>query len=511
MNIGTALPRHATYRPEHTAIIFEDQRLTYQQLSQSVNRISNALWAAGIRKGTKVATLLANCLELYEIYWAVARIGAVVVPLSPMLRGQGLCNLLNNSDTELLIAQRPMIPSLEEVFSQLERLTPDNVWIVGEKEENEYADYHSVKQQHPDTPPPLVEIGRDDLYNIIYSSGTTGEPKGIMHTHYIRAMYMSLFANYFRIFPESIILHSGSIVFNGSFLTLMPAMFLGATYILHPQFDVEKLVQTIKNEKVTHTILVPSQIVQALQHPDFRGENIASLEMIMSVGAPLHKKHKEELDQRIPGVFYELYGLTEGFVTILDKHDFYKKTGSVGSPPALFEMKIVDDSGMEVPQGKVGEIVGKGPILMSGYYKKPKLTAKAIKDGWLYSGDLGYVDEDGYLFLAGRKKDLIISGGVNVYPKDIEAIIVRHDAIKEVAVFGAPHEKWGETPVAAVSLKPGFNIKKEELLQWTNKRVEARFQKISDVVFLEAFPRNVAGKTLKRSIKEDYLKAQSHG
>jgi long-chain acyl-CoA synthetase len=511
MNIGTVLPRHAAFRPDHTAIIFEDQRLTYRQLHQSVNRVSNALSAAGIRKGDKVATLLSNCLELYEIYWAVAQIGAVVVPLSPLLRRQALGNLLNNSDARLVIVQQKMEPHLEEILPRLSSIKPEDVWVVDEKRKKGFSNYHDHKELSSDMPPPSVEIGRDDLYNIIYSSGTTGAPKGIMHTHFIRAMYMSLFSNYFRIYPESIILHTGSIIFNGSFLTLMPAMFLGATYILHPQFDVEKLVQTIREEKVTHTILVPSQIIQVLQHPDFQGEQISSLEMIMSVGAPLHKKYKEELDRRIPGVFYELYGLTEGFVTILDKNDFYAKTGSVGVPPALFEMKIVDEEGREVPQGEVGEIVGRGPILMSGYYKKPELTEQAVKDGWLYSGDLGYVDEEGFLYLAGRKKDLIISGGVNVYPKDIEAIMVQHEGIKEVAVFGAPHHKWGETPIAAVVPKPGFQLDKTALIEWTNERVNARFQKISDVLFLEDFPRNVAGKTLKRVIKEGYLNNGSHG
>jgi long-chain acyl-CoA synthetase len=276
MNIGTVLPRHAAFRPDHTAIIFEDQRLTYRQLHQSVNRVSNALSAAGIRKGDKVATLLSNCLELYEIYWAVAQIGAVVVPLSPLLRRQALGNLLNNSDARLVIVQQKMEPHLEEILPRLSSIKPEDVWVVDEKRKKGFSNYHDHKELSSDMPPPSVEIGRDDLYNIIYSSGTTGAPKGIMHTHFIRAMYMSLFSNYFRIYPESIILHTGSIIFNGSFLTLMPAMFLGATYILHPQFDVEKLVQTIREEKVTHTILVPSQIIQVLQHPDFQGEQISS-------------------------------------------------------------------------------------------------------------------------------------------------------------------------------------------------------------------------------------------
>jgi acyl-CoA synthetase (AMP-forming)/AMP-acid ligase II len=200
-----------------------------------------------------------------------------------------------------------------------------------------------------------------------------------------------------------------------------------------------------------------------------------------------------------------LYGLTEGFITILDRDDFAAKPGSVGLPPPLYEMRIVDDQGNDLPAGEVGEIIGYGPVTMPGYYKRPDLTAEAIKDGWLYSGDLGYVDEDGFLFLVDRKKDLIISGGVNVYPRDIEEIIVQHPDVTDVAVFGVPHERWGETPIAGIVLRPGSNTSGDEVRDWTNERVSARFQKVSDVLVLDAFPRSVAGKTLRRIIKQDYV------
>lgn len=504
MNIGQVLTNHAKYRPDHLAFVYKNRRLTYAELNKSVNKIANALHNYGIRKGDKVAMLLPNCDELWELYWSIAKIGAVAVPLSPLLSGKGLSNQLNNADTTLVVTIKKIAPVLKEVMDDL-RLRPNDIWLTDAEEHPLFNSFHLHKGKASEQEPPQVEIHPDDLYNIIYSSGTTGEPKGIMHTHRIRAAYMTLFGNYYRMTPESVVLHTGSIIFNGSFLTTMPVMFHGGTFILHPSFDVDNLVETIKKEKVTHTILVPSQIIAALQHPDFTGNNNASLEMILSLGAPLHKTHKEELNRRIPDIFYELYGLTEGFVTILDKTDFHKKTGSVGNPPQFFEMRIVDDEGKEVPVGTVGEIAGKGPILMKGYYKDPKRTGETVKDGWLYTGDLGYVDEDGYLFLAGRKKDLIISGGVNVYPKDIESIIAQHPAVKEVAVFGIPHARWGETPIAAIVCNKNEKLKKENLKTWINERIHARFQKVSDVFLLDDFPRNVAGKTLKRTIKEIYL------
>jgi acyl-CoA synthetase (AMP-forming)/AMP-acid ligase II len=226
--------------------------------------------------------------------------------------------------------------------------------------------------------------------------------------------------------------------------------------------------------------------------------------MLHNVGAPLHLEHKRRINEVLPGRFYELYGLTEGFMTILDKHDAVRKLGSVGAPPPFFALRILREDGSECAPSEVGEICGKSPMLMPGYYKRPDLTAKAIVDGWLHTGDAGYVDEDGYLFLVDRLKDMMITGGVNVYPRDIEELIIQHPAVSEVAVFGVPDAKWGETPVAAVVLRQGESITTESLKDWINARVDAKFQRVTDVVMMATFPRNVAGKTLKREMREQY-------
>ncbi|HRV93370.1 MAG TPA: AMP-binding protein, partial [Anaerolineae bacterium] len=252
----------------------------------------------------------------------------------------------------------------------------------------------------------------------------------------------------------------------------------------------------------------PSQIIAILNAPNFSPQALASLEMIGSIGAPLHRRHKERLNQVLPGRFYELYGVTEGFVTILDKLDAEHKLDSVGTPPPFFEIKILTEDGEEAAKGEVGEIAGRGTIQMKGYYKRPDLTEATVVDGWVRSGDLGYVDEDGYLYLVDRKKDMIISGGVNVYPKDIEEVIVQHPAVREVAVFGIPSDKWGETPLAAVILNQPGAVTAEELKQWINERVEARYQRVGDVALMEDFPRNAAGKTLKRVMRQPYWAEQ---
>ncbi|HMX23899.1 MAG TPA: AMP-binding protein, partial [Accumulibacter sp.] len=403
---------------------------------------------------------------------------------------------------------RSMAAMIDEVLAELPELAAERILLV-DGPAGEYRDYRRVLADCPAELPAPVATRSDDLFNIMYTSGTTGLPKGIMHSHFVRSMYCTLFASTWRISPESVVLHTGAIVFNGAFVTLMPCFYLGARYVLQRQFDAEEAIEIIARERVTHTMMVPAQIIAVLNAPNFSPEKLASLEMILSLGAPLYQEHKDQLNRLLPNRFYELYGLTEGFWTILDKTQSSRKAGSVGSPPYFFEMRIVGEDGNDLPPGQVGEIVGRGPSLMSGYYGRPDLTAQALRDGWLFTGDLGYTDEEGYLYLVDRKKDMIDSGGGKIYPRDIEEVAARHPAIREVAVFGVDHEKWGETPVAAVLLQRDAVATAEELREWINARVGARFQRLHEVMIVEDFPRNAAGKTLKRTMRESYAAARA--
>jgi long-chain acyl-CoA synthetase len=473
MNIGSLPGRHGRYRRQHPAFVTETSRLTFGELDRRTARLAAAFQRRGVGRGDRIATILPNGAAIYETYWAAARIGAATVPLSTLLREDALTTLLADAAPAIVVSD------------------PGDVdeWIAGEAENAAPVE-------------PAIEPG--DLFNIMYSSGTTGTPKGIALTYGVRAGYCTLFASVWRMTPESVVLHAGSLVFNGAFVTMMPAMYLGATFVLLRQFDPEAVMRTIERERVTHIMMVPAQIVALLNAPTFDPGRLASLQMLGSVGAPLHREHRDRLIDVLPGRGYELYGLTEGFITILDRDDFARKRDTVGVPLVFSDMRIVAANGADAAPGQVGEIVGRSPLLTPGYYGRPDLTAEAIVDGWLFTGDLGFVDDEGFLHLVDRQKDMIISGAVNVYPRDIEEVVVSHPAVKEAAVFGIPHDRWGEVPMAAVILRGGADITADALAAWVNERVGAKYQRLAGVTIVDDFPRSTAGKTLKRVLRAPY-------
>jgi len=506
LELASLIDRQARFRGAAPALTFDGTTHTYAQFAERVNRTAHALAGIGIRRGDKVASLLANCRELVELTFAAPSLGAVNVPLSPLLMGPGLRSLLADAQAAALVTQVSMLPVVESIRDELPEVLRRRIVLVDGARPGCFR--LNELRVVASNAPPRAAVAPEDLFNIMYTSGTTGLPKGIMHSHFVRAMYALIMGAAWRMTPESVVLHTGAIVFNGAYVTLMPCFHLGAHYVLARQFDAAGAIELIERHRVTHTMMVPSQIVALLDSPAFAPEKLASLRMLLSLGAPLHQEQKARLNRLLPGRFHELYGLTEGFVTILDVTEAERKAGSVGVPPPFFSMRIVREDGTDCAANEIGEIVGRGPILMGGYHNRPDLTERAIRNGWLFTGDMGYVDEEGYLYLVDRKKDMIDSGGVKVYPRDIEEIAVRHPAVAEVAVFGVPDEKWGETPVAAVILHGDAQPTAEELRDWINERVAARFQRVSRVLVMKEFPRSAAGKTLKREMRAPFWKGR---
>jgi len=343
----------------------------------------------------------------------------------------------------------------------------------------------------------------------VYTSGTTGTPKGILHTHFARERMASSLALAFGVRESSKTLLTTPLFTNGTWAVMLPTVLLGGTVVLMRRFDPKAFLNLVEREKCTHTLMVPTQFNMVLQDPDLRRRDLSSLEALVSVGSALRLETRTAILAAFPCEFYELYGLTEGVGTVIGRRHMALKPGSVGKPGTGNDIRIIDPAGRELPGGEIGEIVGYASGLMKGYYKRPDLTEEILwrdERGRTYikTGDVGRLDEDGFLYLLDRKKDMIVSGGINVFASDVEEVFSRHPEVADVAVIGAPHETWGETPVALVIPKPGASIAEDELREWGNARL-GKYQRVSEVRLWDHFPRNALGKVLKRGLREAYF------
>ncbi|MBW2369216.1 MAG: acyl--CoA ligase [Deltaproteobacteria bacterium] len=493
------IEQYAAAYPEKVAIVFKDRRITYGAFNDRINRLANALMEMGIRKGDHVAILFSNCVEMIESFYAILKAGAVIVPLNPMVKGNSLGRVIDDSDSVALICGEQFTREIDSLKDFLPKI-PANRYIRTGADAAGYAAYESLlRAGSPENPG--TTVFPEDVFNIMYSSGTTGLPKGIVHTHDFRLIF-TLFGGVmgFGITGQAIVCNSTALYHNGSLFFVMSALYSGGTVVLMDKFDPGDFLELVQAEKVTHAYLVPTQFIRILELPELKSFDTRSLAVVLSMAAPLTRKTKEEILANFDFKLFEAYGLTEGGAgTLLLPEDQLRKIGSVGKI-ALGDMRIVDEEMNDVKPGEVGEIIGRCALMMKEYYKQPEKTAETIVDGWVKTGDLGRFDDEGYLYLVGRMKDMIVSGGVNIYPEDIEEIIIRHPKVLDVAVFGVPHDKWGESPTAAAVLRNGETATETEIMEWTNGQV-AGYQKISGVLFMDELPRNPSGKVLKRELR----------
>jgi len=488
------------------AVVDGDSVVSWAGFGAGTAQVANALYGLGLGHGDRVIVLMTNSYEMAEAMFGIIRGGLCAIPLNCAITDDAVAGMIANSEAKAVIASGEHIARVEGLRGRLSSDVQSR--LVGIKPaENGWLDYHELRDA-ADAAAPDVTISPSDECNIIYSSGTTGLPKGIVHDHSCREAWGSDMAVSLRYHSGARTLCNLGLFSNISWVAILATMFAGGTLVVQRRFDVAATLELIQREKVTHTVMVPLQFQKLLEYEHFDDYDLSSLDAYMCCGSPLAVGLKRDIVERMPGEFIELYGLTEGLVTILDPEDMLEKIESVGRACPGQYLAILDDNNNMLPAGEAGEIVGQCRFLMAGYHANPEADEESTwvhpsGEKWLRTGDVGMLDEDGFLYLVDRKKDMILSGGQNIYPADIEATIVEHDAVREVAVVGVASEKWGETPLAVVVLAAGAGVEPEALTAWANGRL-GRQQRIAATVFIDELPRNPNGKVLKRVLRKQF-------
>lgn len=504
MNWSDIAERNAQLYPEKEAVIFKGQRITYLNLYKRINSLAKGLLNLGVKKGDIVAILSKNRSEYIELTFAINKIGAAWLPLNFRLAIDELVYILNDAKAKVLISEKDYYNILDNVKDKILSVNK-YIWMSEDKESKDENNYERIIKSNLGAEVPTEEVGLNDLSRLIYTSGTTSYPKGAMIS-YGNLHWKNLS-------------HIVDLGFNSADKTLIVAplfhvggMDLSATNILHvggsivilEKFDPIEILKTIESEKITQMWLAPSMINMLFQEPTFNKYNLTSLRFVIAGGEKMPLPLIKEFVQRLPHTWLsDAYGMTETVSgdTFLKKDEMMSKLGSVGRPVLHLRLRIVDETDNDVPPKSIGEIVLKGPKVFLGYWNNEKATVESFKSGWFHTGDIGYLDNDGYLYIVDRKKDMIISGGENIASAEVERVIDELREVKEVAVIGIPHPKWLEVPKAFVVLKPGTELSGQKIIDYCANHL-AKFKVPKEIEFMNELPRNVSGKVMKKELRK---------
>ena len=495
---------HAVHRPHHKALVLGDQTLDYTALHQGMESVARALQRQGLQPGDVMAVCASTSVDYLLAFLGALRAGVVVAPLAPSSTAEHLSAMLDNSGGRLLLRDREMArqwpiqprPDLTCVALDdcAEAGIPWSSWLA------------LASPAHPAAP---IAPQPDWPFNLIYSSGTTGVPKGIVQSWAMRwAHIQRALANGYG--PNAVSLCATPLYSNTTLVAALPTLALGGTLVLMPKFDAGHYLKLAQQHGATHTMLVPVQYQRLMDCPAFDGTDLSRLQHKFCTSAPFKAALKSEVLRRWPGHLIEYYGMTEGGVRCeLHCDDHPDTLHTVGRPGPGADIRFIDEAGRELPTGEQGEIVGRSAGMMTGYHGLPDKTQEAEwfdaqGQRFIRSGDVGQLDADGFIVLGDRKKDMIITGGFNIYPSDIEEVLLQHPQVHECAVIGVPSEAWGETPVAYVVPQPGLPASPAALQAWLNTRV-GKTQRVADLRLCDSLPRNELGKVLKRTLREQYL------
>ncbi len=505
-----------TFYGQEVALKHHDRTCTYQEMGDSACRLANALHNLGLKKGDRIAFLMANCPEYIFTEYALTKIGGVRVPLAVLLNSDDHIYMMNHSESVALVYHEKLAPRVEAMIPHLK--TVKHFICVSEDPANVRPDHLHLQTMLADyaPDPPPVEITPQDLCGIYYTGGTTGRPKGVMLSHraWVNAVMLEMLE--LSLGREEVFAYMTPLTHAGGVL-LLPVLLRKGKCLILDGFDPKTFLEQTEKEKITASLFVPTMIYVLLDHPDLQKYDTSSLRNILYGAAPIAPERLKQAINHFGPIFSQFYGQTEAPMilaslpkeehVVTDPERERRVFSSCGRPTMTTQIKLTDPDGNEVAPGQVGEITARSIIMMDGYFKDPEKTAETIKDGRLHTGDMARQDEEGFLYIVDRSKDMIISGGFNIYPREIEDVLFEHPAVKGAAVIGVPHQKWGEAVKAIVVLHQDQAAGEDELIEFV-KTHKGGLMAPKSVEFWDSIPLTNLGKVDKKKIREPYWREQ---